>query len=390
MNQPDWNLLAQVRQSIKGVLAKELAPHIEHSETTGEFCLTAHQALGRLSLAAPILSADYGGSDDVWAQLICAEEMGYLSSGFGLSSLASSCLFGANVSKHGTQAQKAKYLPQIASGEKMGCWGLTEPEIGSNAVGVKTTAQLDGDHYILNGTKTFVTNAPIADFFIVITRELDANGKAIGEGFKGGSAFILERGMAGLSTGKPFKKHGHRSSPTGEIFMEKVKVHKNQMLGSPGQAFGDMKHSLDVERIVFSGLAIGMMRFCLEKTAQYTMTRKQFDQPIANFQMVQDMIAKMAVLTDTSEKYLYDACQKLATNQEVNKQAAMAKLFIAENVMQVCNLAVQCHGGYGYTEEYFVERYLRDAKLYEIGAGTSEIQKLIIAKQTLKEIGSRS
>lgn len=377
--------LEEVRKSIRGVLQRELVPRLEDCERRGVFDSATHRELGKLGLVAPMLPEAYGGSSDLWAQLVLAEEMGRLCSGFGLSSLASSCLFGANVARSANENQKKKYLPLISSGEKMGCWALTEPEVGSNAVGIKTQARRKGERFILNGTKTFVTNAPIADYFIVIAREIKEDGSFLDEGFKGASAFILERGMKGLSTGVPFKKQGHRSSPTGEIFLENVEVSKEHLLGDSGQAFFDMKHSLDVERIVFSGLAIGMMSFCLEKTCRYTQERQQFGVPIASFQMIQDMIAQMSTLLEVSREYLYSACEKLVSGVEVTKEAAIAKIFLAESVNKVTNMAVQCHGGYGYTEEYLVERYMRDAKLFEIGAGTSEIQKLIIAKQTLKE-----
>lgn len=380
MAHADWETLNAVRDSAKKVLETHLIPNIESSEHSGVFYHKAHEELGKLGLAAPMLPEAQGGADDLWMQLMVAEEMGYANAGFGLSSLASTCLYGANVGRHGTEEQKNKFLPGIIDGSKIGCWGLTEPGIGSNAVGVKTSSRLEGDEYILNGSKTFITNAPVADFFVIITREY-------GDGFDGGTAFLLERGMEGLTTGEPFKKMGHRSSPTGEVFMENVRVPKSAVLGEPGKAFYDMKHSLDVERIIFSGLATGMMRFCLDATSKYVLTRKQFGKPIGHFQMIQDMIAKMAMLSDASEKYLYDTCEKLVAGEDVNKQAAMAKLFLAESLKQVADYAIQCHGGYGYMEEYQVERVARDAKLFEIGAGTSEIQKLIVAKQVLGEAG---
>ncbi len=381
----DPEIVNAMRDSLRKILSQELVPRIEESEKSGEFCFQAHRALGEQGLLAPLFPASCGGADDIWGQLIVAEEMGFYNAGFGLSSLASTCLFGANVARTGTSVQKEKYLPSVATGEKIGCWGLTEPAVGSDATGVKTTAQKKGSHYLLNGSKTFITNAPIADYFIVIARELKEDGNPLEEGFKGGTAFILERSMKGLTTGQPFKKMGHRSSPTGEIFLENVKVNSEQVLGSPGSAFAEMKYSLDVERVIFSGLAIGMMKFCLEKTARYVLQRKQFGRAIASFQMIQDHLAKMATLTDASEKYLHSVTEKLAREGNVNKEAAMVKLFIAESLKEVTDRAVQCHGGYGYMEEYEVERYSRDSKLFEIGAGTSEIQKTIIAKQLLKD-----
>lgn len=385
MSRPDEQTERELRKSIRGVLEKELVPRIEESEQKGEYCLEAHRALGQLGLLAPMLPEEFGGMNDTWAQLYVAEEMGYYSSSFGLSALASAILFGNNIANQGSEEQKQKYLPSIIDGSKIGCWGLTEPGIGSDAVGVKTTSVDKGDHYLLNGSKTFITNAPIADYMIVLTRQIDEFGKPVAEGIEGGTAFVLERGMDGLSTGQPFKKMGHRASPTGEIFMENVEVPKENVLGEPGKAFFDMKHSLDVERVIFSGLGIGMSRFCLETATKYTQSRKQFGKPIAAFQMVQDHIANMTTQYDVAEKYLHYVTEQMVAGNDVNKTGAIAKYFIGKAVNTITDLAIQCHGGYGYMEEYQVERYDRDAKLFEIGAGTNEIQKLIIAKQTLKE-----
>ncbi|MCB0367677.1 MAG: acyl-CoA dehydrogenase family protein [Bdellovibrionaceae bacterium] len=381
----DMEIMEELRASAQKVLQNELLPKVEESESKAEFARDVHRSLGQLGLAGPMLPEAYGGADSLMAQLVVAEEMGYVDNGFGLSSLASTCLYGANVARHGTEAQKQKYLPSIIDGSRIGCWGLTEPEIGSDALSIKATAQKKGDGYILNGAKTFITNAPIADDFVILARLTDENGKPVGKGIDGGVAFILEKGMKGLSTGKPFKKMGHISSPTGEVFMENVEVGPELLLGEEGRAFYDMKYSLDVERVIFSGLATGLMRFCLDATLKYTMERKQFGVPIAEFQMVQDKVAQMSMWYESSRTYLYQTLHKLEAGQSVNREAAIAKLLVAEGARHVADMAVQCHGGYGYMKEYQVERALRDSKLFEIGAGTSEIQKLIIAKQTYKE-----
>lgn len=372
-----------LRESIRKVLNDVLTrQHIDQSEQSGTFCHLAHQELGKLGLLGPMLPSEFGGADDMYAQMIVAEEMGYLCAGFALSSLVSIGLFGANVSRHGSEKQKKKYLPDIVSGQKIGCWALTEPSNGSDAVGIKTTCQKRGEIYVINGTKTFISNAPIADYFLVIAR--DADNSSSKKGIEGGIAFILERGIAGLKTGQPLKKMGHRSSPTGEIFLENVIVPAEAVLGRPGMAFFDMKHSLDIERVIFSGIALGMMRACLDKSIRYVRERTQFGKSIGDYQMIQDKIARMAMLADCSKVYLYHALDQLIDGKDMNKQAAMAKLFVAESCKEIADHAVQCHGGYGYMEEYEVERFSRDAKLFEIGAGTSEIQKLIIAKQVLK------
>ncbi len=380
----DQESINAVRESTRKLLQKELLPRIEDLEEKTEFPLDIHRQMGELGLIAPLLPEKWGGAGDPYLQLAVAEEMAYINSGFGLSSLASSCLFGANVSKHGNEEQKQKYLPGIVSGEKTGCWALTEPQTGSNAVGIEATAQIQGDHFILNGSKTFITNAPIADYFFVIFKTLNEKGELIDPGFASGSAFILERGMEGLTTGSPLKKMGHKSSPTGEIFLDNVKVSAEALVGKVGGAFSAMKSSLDVERVIFSGLALGLMRFCIDQSLKYSKERKQFGHPIAEFQMIQDHIAQMISSYEACRVYLWHCVDEMAKGQDVNEKAAVVKLLVGETSSKVTNLAIQCFGGYGYMSEYLVERCLRDAKLFEIGAGTNEIQKLIIAKQGLK------
>jgi alkylation response protein AidB-like acyl-CoA dehydrogenase len=377
----DWH---QIRLAARKLLQKELTPRIEESEKTGVFAHSVLKTLGQAGLAAPMLPEPWG-TGDLMAQTWIAEEMGALSSGFGLSVLASVCLFGANVGRHGTAEQKARYLPGIATGEKIGCWGLTEPATGSDALSIKTRCQRDGDHYILNGSKTFITNAPIADFFIIVTREYGADGKPI-EGFQGGTAFILERGTPGLRTGNPFHKLGHWSSPTGEVFLDNCRVPASQVLGTPGGAFSDMKYSLDVERAVFGGLGTGLMRFCLETVVKYGAQRKQFGVPLLEHQMIQEKVAEMSARYELIATYQNAAISKLMRGEGANKEAAILKVMGSRFANEVADEAVQALGGYGYMQEYQVERCLRDAKLYDIGGGTSEIQKLIIAKQTIREI----
>lgn len=369
--------MEEVRQTIRDVLKTHLKPRVEQTEKDSTFCFEAQRELGKLELLAPVLPEPYGVAD-VRLQTILAEEMGYVCCGFGCSSLASTILFGNNIGKHGTDKQKAKYLPGIASGEKMGCWALTEPQVGSDAVSVKATVRKDGDGYLVNGSKTFITNGPIADYFVVIAREF-------GDGFEGGTAVILEKGMKGLSTGKPLSKMGNKSSPMSEVFMEDIRITQDHILGKNGKGFHDMKSSLDTERVVYSALAVGMMRFCLDTSVRYANERQQFGKPIAAFQLVQEKIARMSAAYEMCHTYLYTAVDKLMNGGNINKEAAIMKYVTAENSNMVANEAIQIHGGYGYMTEYQVERVLRDTKALEIGAGTSEIQKLIIAKQALKE-----
>lgn len=364
------------RDTVKKVLAEYLKPHVERDEGQGTFCFEAQRELGKLGLLAPLFP-DPWGVDDVLMQTILAEEMGYICCGFGTSSLASTALFGANIARHGSSEQKEKYLSGISSGDKIGCWALTEPQVGSDALSVKTTLTKKGDGYLLKGSKTFITNAPISDYFLIMARHE-------GEGIEGGVAVLVEKGMKGVSTGNPFQKMGNKSSPMGEIFLDDVEVGEEHILGELNKGFYDMKNSLDIERVVYSALSVGIMRFCLETSIKYAGQRKQFGKPIASFQMIQDKIARMSAAYEVCSSYLYDIAEKMQRGENINREAAITKYFIGKESFMVANEAIQLHGGYGYMKEYQVERALRDTKALEIGAGTSEVLKMIIAKQTIK------
>ncbi len=376
--------LVDIRNEVRKILQKELKPFVEEDEKSGQFNSKCLKILGSMGLAAPILPRPWG-QNDYLAQVIIAEEMGRVSCGFGLSLLASTQLFGLNIAKWGSKDQKEKYLPQISSGEKIGCWALTEPDIGSNAIGIKTHCKKDGDHYVLNGTKTFITNAPIADYFIVLCRD-KTTGMPQQESFEGGTAFILERGAPGLETSNPFKKLGHRSSPTGQVFLKNHKVSRKRILGAPAKAFYDMKDSLDSERVIFSGLAIGLMEACVELMVTYGQERSQFGAPILSNQSYQFKIAESSAKINLLKTTLYDLAYRLETGEKLTLETASLKLLGSQFCMQVALETVQCLGGNGYMEEYPAERYMRDAKLFEIGGGTSEIQSMIIAKETINKI----
>jgi len=244
MNKTD---IEHIRHVTKDFFLKELAPHVMDWEEREEFPLEIYRKFTQTGLHAANLPSEYGGGGSIRALGIVAEEISRIDPAFALSLLASSQLFGYNVALTGSPEQKEKYLSALVSEGKMGCWALTEPDVGSNAVGIKMRAEKDGDHYILTGSKTFITNAPIADFFLVIAREY-------GEGIEGVTAFILERGQEGMELSEPLKKMGNRSSPTGQIFLKNSRVSQSQILGQAGRAFLDLKNSLDLERLVFSSL----------------------------------------------------------------------------------------------------------------------------------------
>ncbi|MEW6203433.1 MAG: acyl-CoA dehydrogenase family protein [bacterium] len=366
-----------VRDAVRKFCEKELAPIAEKIDTTGEFPMEVFHKAGELGFIGSVFPAKYGGSElDLVSRALSTEEMAKVCAGFCMSLGTSSLLFGNNIYKLGTEEQKEKYLPPVISGKKVGAWALTEPNAGSDALGIQTRAVKDGDNYIINGSKTFITNAPIADYFIVITR----TGGEAGE-IQGGTAFILERGMEGLSTGAKFEKMGMRCSPTGEVFLDNVRVGKEQMLGAEGMGFLGMMASLDVERAMAAFLSIGIAQACLDKSIQYAKERKQFKREICKFQLIQDKIARMTLEIDLARTYAIGVLSMIERGKRCTKEVALSKWFASEMATRVALDAIQIHGGYGYMKEYPLERYMRDAKLLEIGAGTTEIQKMIVARE---------
>jgi len=360
----------------------ELEPVADEIDRTGEFPMRLYKKLGGLGILGMRYPEEFGGTAagkaDVLLGTMCNEVMARASAGFVLSVGASTFLFGNNVLELGTREQKEKYLPGIASGEKVGCWGLTEPEAGSDALGIRTRAVKDGDCYVLNGQKTFITNAPIADYFVVLTRTDGKPGEVMG-----GTAFILERGDPGLSTGKAFDKMGMRCSPTGEIFLEDARVHKSRMLGGEGMGFLGMMHSLDLERAVAGTINVGIAQACLDIVVKYVKERKQFGKPLAKYQLIQEKIATMYRDIELSRVYIYHCLNLVEKGKRITAEAGVAKWYATEMATKAALEAIQVLGGYGYMREYKVERYMRDAKLLEIGAGTNEIQKLLIARMIL-------
>lgn len=369
----------ELKKSVRRFLERELDPISRELDEKQEFPFEVFRKAASLGFVGPHLPKEYGGMDDLWAKAIIYEEMTYHNLGFNISLNASDLLFANNIAKYGTPQQKQKYLPSIISGEKIGCFALTEPEAGSDALSLKTSWRRDGDYYILNGSKTFISNAPIADYFLIYAR---APGTSK---LEGGCAFILERGMEGLKTGKPFDKLGCRCSPTGEIFLEDVRVHKSHLLGEEGEGFRLLLDSLDVERALTPFSSIGVAQACLDAAARYAKERHQFGKPIASFQLIQEKLAEMATEIELARTYAYKLIWLVQQKKRVTKEAAMLKLFASKMVNKIAYAALQVFGGYGYMKEYPIERYFRDARVLEIGAGTSEIQTLIIARELLKE-----
>jgi alkylation response protein AidB-like acyl-CoA dehydrogenase len=368
----------KLREEVRKFNLRELAPVSSECDEKEVFPFDVLKKASELGYVGPHLPERYGGMGDYYAKAVVYEENCRVSFGYNLSLNASDLLFANNISKHGTEEQKQRYLPPVIKGEKIGCWALTEPDAGSDALSIRTTWRKDGNHYIINGRKTFITNAPIADFFIVIARKPGSIKT------DGGCAFILERGMQGLYTGKPFKKLGGRCSPTGEIILDDVKVTRDQLLGEEGNGFKDMFSSLDVERAYTPLSSIGIAQACIDAVVAYSKQRRQFGRYISEFQLIQEKLAVMSAELEVARNYVYNLIELMVHGKRITKEASIAKLFASDMVNKATREAIQIMGGYGYMREYNVERYFRDAKLLEIGAGTSEIQKLIIAKELLK------
>lgn len=358
---------------------KEVAPQAAEIDREERFPRETFQKMADLGLLGIAIPEKYGGSRADWIScVIVGEELSRVCASTALSYGAHAFLCAYNLFENGNEEQRNKYLPSLVKGEKIGAMALTEPEAGSDATSLKTRARKVGDEYILQGTKTFITNAPVADIILVFARTSEEKGK------QGLSTFIVEKDFPGFSVGKPMEKLGVRGSPTSEVYFEDCRVPAKNLLGQKGRGLAQMMKGLDMERVVFSGLPVGIAQGAFEAAVRYAQERQQFGQPIANFQMVQEMLADMAKGIEAARLLTYRAAALLDEGKRVTKEASIAKLMGAEVAMKTTLDAVQIFGGYGYTKDYPVERFLRDAKLVEIGGGTSQIQKLIIAREVLQ------
>jgi butyryl-CoA dehydrogenase len=372
-----------LREMLRNFVAKEVAPKAAAVDESGRFPAETIAKLAEMGLLGLPVPEEYGGAGgDKLSIAIALEELAYGCASTALSWGAHVILCVNNLFHNGNDFQRRKYLPDLISGKKIGAWALTEPGAGSDAVGIKTRAEKQGEGWVLNGQKTFITNASIADTFIIYA-VTDP-----GAGPKGISSFIVERAFPGLSTGRPMKKMGMRGSPTAEIFLENCKVPGENIFGKPGQGLGQMMRSLNVERVAFAALPCGIARAGRDLAARYAAERVQFGKPIGAFQMVGKMLADMETEIQAAQLLTYQAAAMLDRGLDPTLTASAAKLFASEVAMRTTTHAVQIFGGYGYTQDYPVERLMRDAKLCEIGAGTSEIQRMIIAREMLKAAGA--
>lgn len=369
-------MLQQLYRAFAEKEVKPLAELIDEKEMFPEETVKKLSRYGFLGIPFP---KEWGGSGgDNLAYVMAVEELSKACATTGVVVSAHTSLGAHPIYEFGTKEQKEKYLIPMAKGEKLGAFGLTEPNAGTDASAQQTTAVLEGDHYILNGSKIFITNAGYADVYIIMAMTDKS------QGTKGISAFIVEADTPGFSIGKKEAKLGIRGSSTCELIFENCKIPKENLLGKEGKGFGIAMKTLDGGRIGIAAQALGIAQGALDATISYVKERRQFGKPIAYFQNTQFQLADMGTKIEAARLLVYRAAYLKDQGQPYSKEAAMAKLFASEVAMEVTIKAVQLHGGYGYTREYAVERMMRDAKITEIYEGTSEVQKMVISAHLLK------
>ena len=368
-----------LRKSIREFCEAEIKPHVMEWDESQEFPLDVFRRLGELGVLGAVFPEELGGAGYNYVDYsIVMEEIARVDPSIALSVAAHVSLCSNHIYLAGDDEQKKRYLPKLASGEWIGCWSLTEPEAGSDAGGTRTKAVLNGDGWVLNGGKTFTTNAHVADVCVAMAMT-DRSASAHGI-----SAFILEKGAPGFKVGKKENKLGMRCSPTGEVLFTDCKLSVAQLCGKRGEGFVDSLRILDGGRISIAALSVGLAQGAYEAALKYSKQRKQFSRFISEFQAIQHKLADMATEIDAARLLTLRAAWLKDSGASVNKESAMAKLYASESAVRVANEALQIHGGYGFIKDYPVEKFYRDVKLCTIGEGTSEIQKLVIARQLLK------
>lgn len=373
---------AMIRDTAREVARSEFAPRALKADQTGEFPAENIRKMAELGLLGIPVPQEYGGAGaGVLAFALVMEEIASVCASTALTLAAHTSLGTMPIIDFGSEEQKRKYVPRLAAGEILGSYGLTEPGAGSDAGGTQTKARREGVGYLLDGAKCFCTNASYAGTTIVTAKtDLAAQGS------RGISAFILEKGMPGFTVGKKEDKLGMRASDTVQLRFEGVKVPAAQLLGKENEGFHYFMKTLDSGRIGIGALALGIAQGALDKASAYAKQRKAFGKPISQLQAVSNMIADMVVDVEASRHLIYQAARLKEEGRPYTREASIAKLFSSEAAMRVTDKAIQVLGGYGYMQEYEVERFYRDAKLCEIGEGTSEIQRIVIARETLGRI----
>ena len=368
-----------VRQMVRDFAVNEVKPIAAEIDVTERFPMENVKKMGELGMMGIPFPTEFGGAGgDVLSYILAVEELSKVCATTGVILSAHTSLCASLINENGTPEQKEKYLRDLCTGNKIGAFGLTEPGAGTDAAGQQTTAVLDGDNYILNGSKIFITNGGVADTFIVFAMTDKSKGT------KGISAFIVEKGFPGFSIGKKEDKLGIRASSTTELIFENCVVPKENLIGREGKGFGIAMKTLDGGRIGIAAQALGIAEGALDEAIKYMKERKQFGRPITKFQGLQWYLAEMDVKIRAAKHLVYEAAIAKQEGRPYTVEAARAKLFAAETAMDVTTKAVQLFGGYGYTKEYPVERMMRDAKITEIYEGTSEVQKMVISGSLLK------
>ncbi len=369
-----------LRQEVRKFAEKEIRPHVMAWDESKTYPLQVMKQLGEMGMMGIIFPEEYGGAGMGYLEYaVVVEELSRVDGSVGISIAAHNSLCANHIYAMGSEAQKQKYLVPLASGKAIGAWGLTEPGAGSDAGAQLTTAKKEGSHYVLNGTKNFITHATVGDIAVVMART------SPGKGTDGISAFILEKGMNGFRAGKQENKLGLRASDTSELILEDVKVPEENLLGEEGVGFRQAMKTLDGGRISIGALGLGMAQGAFEEAAKYAKQRKTFGKPIAEHQAIAFKLADMQVQVEAARLLIYKAANLKDQGKPYGKAASMAKLYSSEIACRVADDAVQILGGYGYIKDYPVEKYYRDVKLCTIGEGTSEIQRTVISRYLMQE-----
>jgi hypothetical protein len=368
-----------IKQMVRDFAEKEIRPKMMEWDESQEFPVPLFKKLGELGLMGVLVPEEYGGSGFGYNEYITViTEIAQVCGSIGLSVAAHNSLCTGHILYHGSEEQKRKYLPKLASAEYIGAWGLTETGTGSDAGGMATTAIKDGDYYVINGAKNFITHAISGDVAVVIIRTGEKGDS------HGMSAFIIEKGTPGFSSGKKENKLGMRASETAELIFDNCRIHKDQLIGEEGQGFVQAMKVLDGGRISIGALALGIAEGALKAALKYSKEREQFGKPISQFQGIAFKLADMATKVKAAELLLLQAAAMKNRGEKMTKESAMAKYYASEICVEVSTDCVQIFGGYGYTKDFPAEKFYRDSKLCTIGEGTSEIQKLVISRELFR------
>lgn len=369
-----------IAETIKDFGAQHIKPFMMDWDNTQEFPVHVFKALGELGLMGVLVPEEFGGSGLTYDEYVTVvDEISQIDSSIGLSVAAHNSLCTGHILQFGTQEQKVKWLPKLATAEHIGAWGLTEHNTGSDAGGMNTTAVKDGNEWVLNGAKNFITHAKSGDVAVVIVRTGEKGDS------HGMSAFVIEKGTPGFSSGKKEDKLGMRASETAELVFDNCRIPESNLLGNVGDGFIQAMKVLDGGRISIAALSLGIAKGAYKAALQYSKERVQFGKPICEHQAIAFKLADMVTEIEASELLIYSAADKKNKGQKMTKEGAIAKYYASEVCVRVANEAVQIFGGYGYTKDFPVEKFYRDAKLCTIGEGTSEIQQVVISKLILNE-----